>query len=273
MYLAGLSRNGDRTTIRPERANGLARKSDGGRAEAALTSPITKPHSTLVPVKTASAGESNTSPSADSANARGHSMIRVVNAANNGQDVAVRLGDITVFGDVKPGVATDYSETATNIAHLSVRVGSAVDGMMVAEKDRVLMNGNRYTVFLIQEDSNKHALRVIRDDVIPDSGKARIRVIHAAYNAPELDVTIAGSKGKLFSGANFKREAGYADVVPGTVTLEIRGKDEPMVLATVPRLALKRSTSTTVVVTGATASKLKYFTFTDALMAPPAPKP
>lgn len=73
MYLAGLSRISDRTTIRPERASGLARKSDGGRAEAALTSPIT----------------------------------------NNGQDVAVRLGDITVFGDVKPGVATDYIETAT----------------------------------------------------------------------------------------------------------------------------------------------------------------
>lgn len=107
--------------------------------------------------------------------------------------------------------------------------------------------------------------------MIPDSGKARIRVIHAAYNAPELDVTIAGSKGKLFSGANFKREAGYADVVPGTVTLEVRGKNEALVLLTVPRLALKRSTATTVVVTG--AAKLKYFTFTDAMMAPPAPKP
>jgi hypothetical protein len=223
-----------------------------------------------MPIKSASAGETSTSPSADSVNALGHSLFRVVNAVNAGPNVAVRLGEVTVFGDVKPGTATDYSETSTNIAHLSVRVGSAVDGMMVAEKDRILRDGNRYTVFLIAEDSSKHTLRVVRDDVIPDSGKARLRVVHAAYNAPELDVSIAGSKDKLFSGANFKSEAGYADVMPGTVTLEIRGKNEALVLLTVPRLALKRSTATTVVVTG--AGKLKYFTFTDALMAPPVAK-
>ena len=80
-----------------------------------------------MPIKSASAGETNTSPSADSINARGHSLIRVINTVDGGQDVAVRLGEITVFGDVKSGVATDYTETATNIAHLSVRVGSAVD--------------------------------------------------------------------------------------------------------------------------------------------------
>jgi hypothetical protein len=194
-----------------------------------------------------------------------------VNTVNGGPDISARLGEVTLFQDVKAGVATEYSEIAANLAHLSVRVGSAVDGMMVAEKDRVLMNGNRYTVFLIEEDSGKHMLRVVRDDVIPDSGKARLRVVHAAFNAPELDVSIAGSKDKLFSGANFKSEAGYADVNPGTVSLQIRGKNEPRILLTVPSLALKRSTATTVVITG--AAKLKYFTFTDALMAPPAPKP
>jgi hypothetical protein len=220
------------------------------------------------PIKSASAGETSTSLSADSINALGKSQIRVVNAVNAGPDVAVRLGEITVFPVVKAGTATEYSETATNLAKFSVRVGSAIDGMMVAEKDRVLMNGNSYTVFLIAEDSSKHSLRVVRDDVVPDSGKARLRVIHAAFNAPELDVSIAGSKEKLFSGANFRSEAGYADVNPGTVTLQVRGKDEALVLLTVPNLSLKRSTATTVVITG--AAKLKYFTFTDALMAPVA---
>jgi hypothetical protein len=220
------------------------------------------------PIKSASAGETSTSLSADSINALGKSQIRVVNAVNGGPDVAVRLGEVTVFQAVKAGTATEYNETATNLAKFSVRVGSAVDGMMVAEKDRVLMNGNSYTVFLIAEDSSKHSLRVVRDDVVPDSGKARLRVIHAAFNAPELDVSIAGSKEKLFSGANFRSEAGYADVNPGTVTLQVRGKDESLVLLTVPNLSLKRGTASTVVITG--AAKLKYFTFTDALMAPVA---
>lgn len=216
-------------------------------------------------IKSASAGETSTSLSADSINALGKSNLRVVNAVNAGPDVAVSLGDATLFPAVKAGTATAYRETATNLAKLSVRVGSAVDGMMVAEKDRMLMNGNSYTVFLIAEDSLKHALRVVRDDVVPDSGKARLRVIHAAFGAPELDVSIAGSKDKLFSGANFKTEAGYADVNPGTVSLQVRGKDETPVLLTVPNLALKAGTATTVVITGAT--KLRHFTFTDAVMA------
>jgi hypothetical protein len=223
-----------------------------------------------MPIKSASAGETSTSLSADSINALGKSQFRVVNAVAGGPDVAVRLGEITVFPSVKTGTATEYTETATNIAHLSMRVGSAVDGMMVAEKDRVLRNGQSYTVFLIEEDSSRHSLRVVRDDVVPDSGKARLRVIHAAFNAPELDVSIAGSTDKLFSGANFRSEAGYADVVPGTVTLQVRGKNEARVLLSVPNLSLKRSTATTVVITG--DAKLKYFTFTDALMAPPVAK-
>ena len=47
-------------------------------------------------------------------------------------------------------------------------------------------------------------LRIVKDDVIPDSGKARVRVINAAANAPAFDVSVAGSKDLLFSALAFK---------------------------------------------------------------------
>ncbi|MEP7344028.1 MAG: DUF4397 domain-containing protein [Gemmatimonadaceae bacterium] len=219
-----------------------------------------------MPIKTTSNGETNMSPSADSADARGHSLVRIVNAVNGGKDALVQLDSVTIFEGVKAASVTDYREIPNNLAKFTVREPGSSDGMMVAQNDQILMDGNRYTVFLVAEDVSKNTLRIVKDEVIPDSGKARIRVVHAAPGAPELDIAIAGSKDKLFDGVNFKSEAGYKDVDPATVTLEVRAENEPKVLLRIPKVELKRGTATTIVITG--ANKLSSFKFTDAMMAP-----
>lgn len=222
------------------------------------------------PIKTTSTGETNVSSPSDSMAASGHSLVRVVNAVTAGGDVTVQLSDQPLFRDVKPGSVTDYREVTNNLADFTVRAAGIADGFMIAEKERILRDGNRYTVFLIAEDIARSSLRVVRDDVIPDSGKARIRVMHAAPGAPELDVSILGTTEKLFSGVNFKSEAGYKDLAPGSVTLELRAKDVTKVLLRLPAMTLERGTATTIVITG--AGKLGFLKFTDALMAQ-TPKP
>lgn len=222
------------------------------------------------PIKTTSTGETNVSSPSDSMAARGHSLVRVVNAVTSGGDVTVQISDQPLFRDVKPGSVTDYREITNNLADFSVRAAGTADGFMIAEKERLLLDGNRYTVFLIAEDMSKSSLRVVRDDVIPDSGKARIRVVHAAPGAPELDVSISGTTEKLFAGVNFKGEAGYKDITPGSVTLELRAKDATKVLLRLPAMTLERGTATTLVITG--AAKLGFLKFTDALMEQ-TPKP
>jgi hypothetical protein len=137
---------------------------------------------------------------------------------------------------------------------------------VLANNDQFLVDGNRYTVFLVKEDLSTNTLRIVKDEVIPDSGKARIRVLHAASGAPELDVSIVGTKQKLFSAVTFKSQAGYVDIDPATVTLEVRAKDTPTVLLRIRDVDLKKGTATTVVFTG--AAKLNSFAFTDAVMAP-----
>lgn len=222
------------------------------------------------PIKTTSAGETNVSPPSDSTAARGHSLVRVVNAVTAGGDVSVLISDQPLFRDVKPGSVTDYREITNSLADFSVRAAGTADGFMIAEKERLLRNGSRYTVFLIAENLAKSTLRVVHDDVIPDSGKARLRVVHAAPGGPALDVSIVGATDKLFSGVNFASAAGFKDLAPGTVTLELRAKDSPKSLFRLPAMELERGTATTIVITG--ASKLGFFTFTDALMSK-TPKP
>jgi hypothetical protein len=221
------------------------------------------------PIKTTSGDSTTTSSPADSAQLRGHSMVRVVNAVSAGKNVAVFLDDLSLFADVKPGSVTDYREIATNLAKFSVRTPGDTNGMRLAERDRVMVNGNRYTVVVIAEDVSKNVLRVVRDDVIPDSGKARIRILHAAPGGPALDVSIVGATDKLFSDVKFKDEAGFKDVTPAVIALELRAKGQAKVLMRIPDVELTRGVSTTIVIMG--ASKLEFFKFTDAVM-PRTPK-
>ncbi len=221
-------------------------------------------------IKTTSNGEMNVSASADSADARGHSMVRIVNVGNTGKDVALLLGDRTLFDNVQTASVTDYREVEANMANFLARGVGAMEATPLAKNDEVLMDGNRYTVFLIAEDVSKNTLRIVKDEVIPDSGKARIRVLHAAPGGPELDISIANAQDKLFSGVNFKSEAGYKDIEPAKVVLEVRAVNEPKLLLRLPPMDLKRATATTIVITG--ASKLSFFAFTDAMMPPMALK-
>ena len=221
-------------------------------------------------VETATAASLTTSASDSIANANGRSQVRVVNAVPGGKDIAVRIGEVTLFDDVKPNAVTDYRETALNIARFTVQPAGVGDGIMVDEKDGLLLDGDRYTVFLIADDVSRNSLRVIRDDISPDRGKARIRIIHAAYGAPELNVGVVGAKDMLFAGVDFKGDAGYRDVPPATVSLAVRATDgKGKVLLRIPRVKLARGTATTVVITG--ASTLGYFTFTDKPIGMPKP--
>ncbi len=220
-------------------------------------------------IKTTSDGETNLSASADSADARGHSMVRIVNVGNSGKDVALRLGEQTLFDNVKTASVTDYREVAANLANFSAHAVGATETAALAKNEQILMDGNRYTVFLIAEDVSQNTLRIVKDEVIPDSGKARIRVLHAAPGGPELDISIANAQDKLFSGVNFKSEAGYKDIEPAKVVLEVRAKNETKLLLRLTPMDLKRGTATTVVITG--ASKLGFFTFTDAMLPPMGP--
>ncbi len=116
-----------------------------------------------------------------------------------------------------------------------------------------------------KETGAKHALRILKDDVIPDSGKAKIRVVSAASGAPSIAVSIAGSTKLLFNGIAFRSDAGFTDVKLGTVALDVRGKNNAKVLLGIPKLALKRGTATTIVIEG--TGLLSFFSFTDTPLA------
>jgi len=216
-------------------------------------------------VRTSSADAAEISPSDSAVASRDRSMVRVVNAVSSGSSVSVKLGDRTLFEDLRPGAVSDYSEVETNLAQFSVSAPGLTDVTRLTQSDRMLVDGNRYTVFVITEGIGQQQLRVVRDDIVADSGMARLRVIHAAPSGPELDIKVVGATEKTFSGVNFMSEAGPIDLKPdATVRLELRAAGKDAVLLRLPNVNLRAGVATTIVVTGMKA--LNSFTFTDTPM-------
>ncbi|MCU0619087.1 MAG: DUF4397 domain-containing protein [Gemmatimonadaceae bacterium] len=217
-------------------------------------------------IETTSDGETNRSASTNAAATRGNAMVRVVHVADGVRLASIRLDGQTLFDSVRVESVTDYREVPhTPRARFSVRLTGAVDTTPLASIDPVLMDGTRYSMLLFSENMSTRRLRLLKDEVIPDSGKARLRVVHAAAGGPPIDVRPVGGVDDLFSGLAFDGDAGVADVAPGTMTLEVRATGKPAVLLRLPTMTLDRRSTTTVVLHGAAA--LRAYVFVDAMMA------
>jgi hypothetical protein len=219
------------------------------------------------PVSTTSQDGASLSAPADSAQARGNALVRIVNAVAGGKTISAQVSGSTLFSEVMQGAVSDYIEIGPNLSTFSVNIPGGTEVYTVTSQDQMLRTGTRYTIFLIAEDASNRVLRVVRDDVVPEIGKARIRVLHAAPGGPNLDVMATNGMINLFTNVAFKSAAGYADVSPAKVDLEFRATTGGRVLLRVPELDLQPATAMTIVVTG--GSTLQYIVFTDAMMERP----
>jgi hypothetical protein len=216
------------------------------------------------PIKTTSSGETNTSPSAMAADARGTAMVRFVNTVDGLRYASLRLNDKVLFDSVASASVTDYREVDQRMVRLAAYNVDQSEPATLADDNHVLEDGKRYSAFLMRENMATHRLRLVADDVIPDSGKARLRIVHAAAGAPNVDVRAVNGTENLLSNIGFANNGDYKDIEPATVSLQVREKGQAKVLLTIPAMTLQRGTATTVVIKGST--RLTYFTFTDTMM-------
>ncbi|HEU5218821.1 MAG TPA: DUF4397 domain-containing protein [Gemmatimonadales bacterium] len=184
---------------------------------------------TKEPVVSSTGGGKTTSESGSAAAQRGKSLIRFVNAVPDlGLDLTTE--DRATFINVAFKEVTPYTEIGDNLVKFRVR---ANDGdSVLAENSETMGDGLRYTVLAMPSEDGKVKLRVVRDDLVPEPGKARIRVIQAAPAIPEVNIALAGQKDPVFDKVKYGAEAGYKDVSPVLATLEFRMGNPPRV--TVP---------------------------------------
>ena len=105
-------------------------------------------------------------------NPRGTPQLRFVNAAAGPRLRALQLDDQRLFDNVKATSVTDYREVKQRMIHLSAHATGRSDTTALADENRVLEDGKRYTAFLMTENMAAYRLRIVQDDVILDSGQA-----------------------------------------------------------------------------------------------------
>jgi Domain of unknown function (DUF4397) len=198
---------------------------------------------------------------ADSARARDVSMVRFVNAMPSAAKMDLMADSATLFSAVEFGKVSPYATVARNAVRFSVRGDSS--GSPATVNNELMRDGGRYTIVAHSNRQGAVSLRIFRDDLTPDSGQARVRLIHAAPGVDDIDVLRTGAKDALFSDVDFGSEAGFKDIAPGSTGFTIRNEDRGTALATIAPQTMQAGTSYTMVLTARPNGKLTTIGFQD----------
>lgn len=213
------------------------------------------------PVATDANGNTSVSPSGDAAAKAGKSMVRLVNALPASKAIDVSGDDRTLFTAVGYKTVTPYIEVRDNRVEFKLLHGAADSS--ISDNSEMMADGNRYTIVAIPDDKGGATMRILRDEVVPDSGKARIRVINAAPGVKGADVALQGQKDPLFEDVDYATEAGYKDITPVTATVEIRRDDPNAKPILVKDVHFEPGKAYTIVLTGSKTKPVDVITFED----------
>ncbi|MBY0490295.1 MAG: DUF4397 domain-containing protein [Gemmatimonadaceae bacterium] len=160
------------------------------------------------------------SPTADAAERRGMSMVRMINALPAGSAASVSVDDKATFTGIDYKTVTPYTEVSENVARFRLQSGSK--DTTIASNNEIMMDGSRYTIVALPEKGGGVRLRVLHDELGKDTTKAQLRVIHGLTGVGEIDVLFQGKDDALFDNVNLASEAGYKDVDPLNTTLIVK---------------------------------------------------
>jgi len=160
--------------------------------------------------------------------------VRFVDAS--ARPVSLYFGNEKEFtGDSKS--VSDYKRVPAERREFALRDDAHMTGDPLAKNSEGLGNDKYYTVVSWDDKGGKADLRVVNDtESAPASGKAKIRIIHAAPGMDAIDLYASGHKDKLASESRFTSASNWQEVDPVTGPLEIRTSnknDNPVRIANV----------------------------------------
>jgi hypothetical protein len=164
---------------------------------------------------------------ASPAAAAGVGYVRLAHLSPDTPAVDVYLSSVTgsipqqKFDAVGYGTVSKYLPLPPGTYAVAMRKkGDPASAAPVLSTQATVEEGKAYTV----AGTGKFAdlgLRVIPDDLgLPESGKAKVRVIQASVKQPVLDVSVSGGA-KIADGVQFATTTSYQTVDPGRWTLRL----------------------------------------------------
>ena len=185
-------------------------------------------------------------------------------------DVYVNVNDDKVLSGVEYKTVSKYLELPAGSYDLAVRpAGAAASSDAVIEATADVKAGNAYTVAAVGALADIEG-QIFSDDLsAPASGKAKVRVIHAAPDVPAVDVAVEGGP-TLFEGAEFPSATDYAEVDAGTYPVQVKAASGGDVLLEAG-LPVKAGTIYSVAAVGGASEDVELLPIVDATGAGQAP--
>ena len=211
-------------------------------------------------IETTTAEGSLASASTDSAEHRGVSMVRMINALPSAKDASVSADDRAMFSGIVFKTVTPYSELKDNIAKFRLQAGDR--DTTIASNNEIMMDGSRYSLVALPEGNGSVRLRVLKDELATDSTKARLRVIHGVNGVGEIDVVMAGMTEPFFDNVNLTSEAGYKNIDPvkTTLTVNVDGNGKRLLKR---EMDFKAGHSYSIVLTGTASQRVEAIVIDD----------
>lgn len=151
--------------------------------------------------------------------------LRIIHASPGAPAIDVLIDGQPFAANVAFGAVTDYAAIPAGDYKVQVVATGQTADTSIIDMDVNAESGKAY-IFAASKPLNEveGKLFEVNLDAI-EEGKARARVIHLAPDAGDIDVVITGGD-ELFGGVGFEDASDYADIDPGTLSLDVRGDDD-----------------------------------------------
>jgi Domain of unknown function (DUF4397) len=160
----------------------------------------------------------------------GASEVRVVNATADLDSLDVTLEDddddeSTLVSALARDTQSGYD--GVNDETYTVRVKRAGSATALAISSAAISSDERYTMYVYGREGDYRVYNALDDEDEPDSGKALLRVFHAAPDAGAVDVYLTDANATLDSALATLTNVGggamgfYVNVTPGTYRMRI----------------------------------------------------
>ena len=171
-----------------------------------------------------------------SAPATATGAVRVVHLSPDAPPVDILVnGQPAITGLAFP-MASEYAALPADTYAVAVTPAGANDQVVLEAQLPVTADADA-TVVAVGRLAALELLVLADDNAAPAPGMAKVRVVHAAPDAPAVDIAVAGGP-VLFADIAFKQDGGYAMVPAGTYDLEVRVAGTETVALALPGVTL-----------------------------------
>ena len=157
----------------------------------------------------------------------GMAAVRVAHLSPDAPNVDVMVDGTTVLSDVPFNTVSPYLVLPPGSYNVMVTPTGEESAVF---DEQVEFGAQAYTIAALGEIDGQNQSFIVQpyvDDVFaPDSGTTSIRLVHAAPDAPAVDVTVEGADVTLFDDVAFGEASDYAMPEAGDYTIEVRAATE-----------------------------------------------